>query len=55
MGSNIAIAEDAKKRPILEIADELGLPVEVVEPNGRVEATSARVDLGGEIASFENG
>jgi len=55
MGSNIAIAEDAKKRPILEIAGEPCLPVEVVEPYGRVEATSARVDLGGEIASSEKG
>jgi len=38
MKSNIAIAQDAKKRPILEIADELGLPVESVEPYGRFKA-----------------
>ena len=55
MKSNIAIAQDAKKRPILEIADELGLPVESVEPYGRFKATDARVDLGGEIASSERG
>ena len=55
MKSNIAIAQDAKKRPILEIAGEPCLPVEVVEPYGRFEATRARVDLGGEIASSEKG
>jgi len=38
MKSNIAIAQDAKKRPILEIADELGLPREAVEPYGRFMA-----------------
>ncbi|HLC03881.1 MAG TPA: formate--tetrahydrofolate ligase, partial [Anaerolineales bacterium] len=38
MKSNIAIAQDAKKRPILEIADELGLPGDAVEPHGRFKA-----------------
>ncbi|MEK6568985.1 MAG: formate--tetrahydrofolate ligase, partial [candidate division NC10 bacterium] len=38
MKSNIAIAQDAKKRPILEIADELGLPGDAVEPYGRFKA-----------------
>ncbi len=38
MKSNIAIAQDAKKRPIQEIADELGLPEEAIEPYGRFKA-----------------
>ncbi|MGH7411033.1 MAG: formate--tetrahydrofolate ligase, partial [Candidatus Methylomirabilis sp.] len=38
MKSNIAIAQDAKKRPILEIVDELGVPGDAVEPYGRFKA-----------------
>ncbi|MGH7428171.1 MAG: formate--tetrahydrofolate ligase, partial [Candidatus Methylomirabilaceae bacterium] len=38
MKSNVAIAQDAKKRPIQEIADELGLPEEAIEPYGRFKA-----------------
>ncbi len=38
MKSSIAIAQEAKKRPIMEIAAELGLPEHAVEPYGRFKA-----------------
>ncbi len=38
MKSSIAIAQEAKKRPIMEIAAELGLPEGAVEPYGRFKA-----------------
>ena len=43
MPSSLEIAQNATLRPILDLADELGLGVEEVEPYGRYKA---KVEIG---------